>query len=152
MPDGNDNALDPLGDSADSDDANTFEILSRGVNVPPAATINIDPPNTTLSSAPPPEDGIGTGTEMGTPHPNALAIVQFPNGCPGAPLGVDQGLSAYEATYNTLGESIWAPFRSQRDWEVAHWAKMRGPSSTAMTELLAIPEVRNCELTPSLPN
>ena len=103
-----------------------------------------DPPNPTLSSAPPPEDVIVTGTETETPHRDALAIVRFPDGCPGAPLGVDQGLSAYQATYNTLGEMIWAPFRSQRDWEVARWAKMRGPSSTAMTELLTIPEVRNC--------
>ena len=63
-----------------------------------------DPPNTTLSSAPPPEDDIVTGMETETPHPDALAIVRFPDGCPGAPLGVDQGLSAYEATYDTLGE------------------------------------------------
>ncbi|KAN0134199.1 hypothetical protein V8E53_007971 [Lactarius tabidus] len=27
------------------------------------------------------------------------------------------------------------------DWKLAHWAKMRGPSSSAMEELLAIPEV-----------
>ena len=35
----------------------------------------------------------------------------------------------------------WAPFHSQCDWEVAFWAKMRGPTSSAMSELLAIPEV-----------
>ncbi|KIL54913.1 hypothetical protein M378DRAFT_91716, partial [Amanita muscaria Koide BX008] len=32
----------------------------------------------------------------------------------------------------------FAPFKSQLDWEVAKWAKLRGPSSTALTELLAI--------------
>ncbi|KAF8264339.1 hypothetical protein EI94DRAFT_1805975 [Lactarius quietus] len=37
--------------------------------------------------------------------------------------------------------SIWSPFRSQCDWELTHWAKMRGPTSSAMEELLAIPEV-----------
>ncbi|KAI9429265.1 hypothetical protein H4582DRAFT_1827220 [Lactarius indigo] len=42
---------------------------------------------------------------------------------------------------NALGDAAWAPFRSQCDWEVACWAKMRGPSSSAVTELLAIPEV-----------
>ncbi|KAM6491529.1 hypothetical protein JOM56_012921, partial [Amanita muscaria] len=32
----------------------------------------------------------------------------------------------------------FAPFKSQLDWEVAKWAKLRGPSSTALTEFLAI--------------
>ncbi|KAJ4471753.1 hypothetical protein C8J55DRAFT_375236, partial [Lentinula edodes] len=32
----------------------------------------------------------------------------------------------------------WAPFQSRIDWEVARWAKMRGPSSTAFSELLEI--------------
>lgn len=32
----------------------------------------------------------------------------------------------------------WAPFASKMDWEVAQWAKMRGPGSTAFTELLEI--------------
>ncbi|KAG2741893.1 hypothetical protein P692DRAFT_20750106, partial [Suillus brevipes Sb2] len=32
----------------------------------------------------------------------------------------------------------WAPFNSQMDWEVAHWAKVRGLGSTAFTDLLAI--------------
>ncbi|KAK7437570.1 hypothetical protein VKT23_018468 [Stygiomarasmius scandens] len=34
--------------------------------------------------------------------------------------------------------NIWAPFTSEIDWRVAKWAKLRGPSSTALTELLAI--------------
>ncbi|KAH9069502.1 hypothetical protein EDB83DRAFT_2184842, partial [Lactarius deliciosus] len=32
----------------------------------------------------------------------------------------------------------WYPFQSQRDWDFARWAKTRGPSSTAVTELLTI--------------
>jgi hypothetical protein len=32
----------------------------------------------------------------------------------------------------------WAPFTSEIDWKVAHWAKMRGPGSTAFSDLLAI--------------
>ncbi|KAH8983326.1 hypothetical protein EDB86DRAFT_2811652 [Lactarius hatsudake] len=35
-------------------------------------------------------------------------------------------------------EGIWSPFRSQRDWDFARWAKKRGPTSTLVTELLAI--------------
>lgn len=32
----------------------------------------------------------------------------------------------------------WAPFSTRREWEVARWAKLRGPSSTALSELLRI--------------
>ncbi len=35
----------------------------------------------------------------------------------------------------------WAPFASEIDWEVAKWAKLRGPSSTSFSDLLAIPGV-----------
>ncbi|KAH6901475.1 hypothetical protein BKA70DRAFT_1388344 [Coprinopsis sp. MPI-PUGE-AT-0042] len=35
-------------------------------------------------------------------------------------------------------ENVYAPFESQIDWEVARWAKLRGPSSTAFSELMAI--------------
>ena len=34
--------------------------------------------------------------------------------------------------------SEWAPFSTRIDWEVARWAKLRGPSSTALSELLKI--------------
>ncbi|KAI9430686.1 hypothetical protein BJY52DRAFT_1090380, partial [Lactarius psammicola] len=32
----------------------------------------------------------------------------------------------------------WSPFQSQCDWEFAQWAKQRGPTSSAVSELLAI--------------
>ena len=35
-------------------------------------------------------------------------------------------------------ENFYAPFASKLDWEVAKWAKMRGPSSTSFTELMAL--------------
>lgn len=35
-------------------------------------------------------------------------------------------------------ENIFAPFSSQMEWEIARWAKLRGPSSTAFTELMKI--------------
>ncbi|KAI9433897.1 hypothetical protein H4582DRAFT_2112690 [Lactarius indigo] len=64
--------------------------------------------------------------------------------CPGAPIpDADQGLPLYHSSQETLGPSIWAPFHSQCDWEIAHWAKTRGPTSSAITDLLAIPEVVN---------
>lgn len=35
-------------------------------------------------------------------------------------------------------ENLYAPFASQLDWEVARWAKIRGPGSTSFTELIAL--------------
>lgn len=40
-------------------------------------------------------------------------------------------------------ENPYAPFTSRLDWEVARWAKLRGPGSTAFSDLLAIEEVRS---------
>lgn len=44
--------------------------------------------------------------------------------------------------YSTLGASdsqnIYAPFISRMDWEVARWAKLQGPGSTSVSELLHI--------------
>ncbi|KAJ3791360.1 hypothetical protein GGU11DRAFT_665971, partial [Lentinula aff. detonsa] len=36
------------------------------------------------------------------------------------------------------GIDAWAPFCSQTEWEITRWAKLRGPSSTALTELLSV--------------
>ena len=35
-------------------------------------------------------------------------------------------------------ENPYAPFRSQLEWGIARWAKLRGSSSTAFTELMSI--------------
>ncbi|KAN0137729.1 hypothetical protein V8E53_004485 [Lactarius tabidus] len=35
-------------------------------------------------------------------------------------------------------ENLYAPFTSQLEWELARWAKIRGPSLTSFTELMAI--------------
>ncbi|KJA19341.1 hypothetical protein HYPSUDRAFT_1096163 [Hypholoma sublateritium FD-334 SS-4] len=43
----------------------------------------------------------------------------------------------YTAQINDTGNS-YSPFRSKIEWEIALWAKMRGPSSTAFTELINI--------------
>lgn len=39
---------------------------------------------------------------------------------------------------NTENPSPYSPFSSKLEWEIAQWAKMRGPSSTAFNELLEI--------------
>ena len=39
-------------------------------------------------------------------------------------------------------ENIYAPFAHRLDWEVARWCQLRGPGSTAVSELLSIDGVR----------
>ncbi|KAH9015641.1 hypothetical protein EDB84DRAFT_1590195 [Lactarius hengduanensis] len=69
-----------------------------------------------------------------------VVVERFPHGHPGAPVtSTPEGASIYESTQQVLGESLWAPFQSQCDWEIARWAKMHGPTSSAVTGLLAIP-------------
>ncbi|KAI0366896.1 hypothetical protein BV20DRAFT_1025390 [Pilatotrama ljubarskyi] len=46
--------------------------------------------------------------------------------------------SMYKTAVDGEDRNIWAPFRSRLDWEIARWAKMRGPGSTAVSELLGI--------------
>jgi uncharacterized protein RhaS with RHS repeats len=48
------------------------------------------------------------------------------------------GIPTMKEFENTLGgpsSNPYAPFSSQTDWELAKWAKSRGPSSSAFTEL-----------------
>ena len=72
-----------------------------------------------------------------------VVIDQFPFGNPGAPiLGACQG-SIDDAAHNVLGDSIWEPFNSECDWDIACWAKKHNLTSSAMAEFLAMPKVRN---------
>lgn len=134
-----------MDDNADSTDADVFEILSQSNSVHPTVYPELDPSNGELSSAPPPESAsqLVIQPELGNLETGVTPVIErFPHGRPGAPVvGAPQGPSVYESARDVLGESLWAPFQSQRDWEIACWAKMRGPTSSAMTELLAIPGV-----------
>ncbi|KAH9013566.1 hypothetical protein EDB85DRAFT_1876911 [Lactarius pseudohatsudake] len=45
----------------------------------------------------------------------------------------------YEAKIGDTSQSNpYAPFASSLDWQIAKWSKLRGPSSTAFTEMMAI--------------
>jgi hypothetical protein len=67
-------------------------------------------------------------------------VVPFPSAIAGAPIADVRALPRYETYQKNLVDldNPSAPFSSQLDWEVARWAKLRGPSSTAFTELLKI--------------
>lgn len=147
----------------DAIDADTFETLHLArdgaasvvpemPHVPPPEYL--DPPPEDLDPlpedlVPPPEDLAlpSTESEVNTtedmPSVTTTIIDRFPNGSAGAPISGARGGSSMEDTGSEgLQGSTWAPFSSQCDWEIARWAKMRGPSSSAFSELLAIPEVR----------
>jgi len=50
------------------------------------------------------------------------------------------GVAGYSGYAEQTGghKNIWAPFKSKLEWEIAQWAKLRGPGATAFTELLEI--------------
>ncbi|KAL0955348.1 hypothetical protein HGRIS_001597 [Hohenbuehelia grisea] len=70
-----------------------------------------------------------------TPH-----VVEFP-GAAGMPTGTLGSQNGLYASGIPTENNPYAPFLSRIDWEVAQWAKLRGPGSTALTELLQIPGV-----------
>lgn len=66
-------------------------------------------------------------------------IVKFPSSTAGAVYSRDDPTvnDKYAADLGQI-DNQFAPFRSKIEWEIAKWAKLRGPSSTAFTELMQI--------------
>lgn len=58
----------------------------------------------------------------------------------------EENESGYVGYKDSLGagshNNPYAPFASKIDWDMARWAKLRGPGSTAVTELMGIDNVR----------
>ncbi|KAI0060629.1 hypothetical protein BV25DRAFT_1789248, partial [Artomyces pyxidatus] len=68
---------------------------------------------------------------------------RFTTGRAGATVktGASTAYHAYEekvARDRRRRRNIWAPFSCKFEWDIVQWAKMRGPTSTAFTELLKI--------------
>jgi len=125
--------LAPLLDSADVTDADVFEVLLQGNGVSTAASLSDQPAinkSLVISEGPVEQEQVSE------------IIDRFPFGSPGAPIpGIPQGRLTYELHQATIGDPVWAPFQSQCDSQFTHWAKMCRPTSSAVTDLLAIPEV-----------
>ncbi|THU82124.1 hypothetical protein K435DRAFT_808551 [Dendrothele bispora CBS 962.96] len=54
------------------------------------------------------------------------------------PHNPSDGFWNYQSQIQGSVDNMYAPFSSRMDWEIARWSKMRGPGSTAFTELLSI--------------
>ena len=128
-------------DTADAADANAFHELTQGDRL--ATTTNtgkiaVDEPSDIPDTLP--EQTIEFESHF--LDTSTVVVDQFPFGNPGAPIpGTTQGSSWYDMFRARHGESIWAPFKSQRDWDIACWAKMHSTTSTAVDDYLAIPGV-----------
>ena len=77
-----------------------------------------------------------------------IEVISF-GGMAGKPIQTGRSTSAdcYQAEVDQGCETNnpYAPFNSQADWEFAKWAKLRGPTSTAVTDLLSIPDVSHSD-------
>jgi len=126
-------------DPADVMDADAFEALTQRNHHPRMTIPNQRAVDTTaeLSNIP-----IEEPIPFNVPDAETLPMVvidRFPLGNAGAQIpSIACGLNDDMAA----AQSVWAPFISQCDWQVAHWAKMRGSTLSVMTDLLAIGEVR----------
>ena len=76
--------------------------------------------------------------------PKPKVTISYRQQYPTSQYGMDLPASqANPDTPNPAEPNLFAPFRSKLDWDMARWAKLRGPSSTAFSELLAIDGVRS---------
>jgi hypothetical protein len=144
-------AVDPLVDPTESlepsdiTDADAFEALAQR-NSRSTITSNQDAIDANTAA-----EVSNVPTEQTTPfnipdlETSATVVIScFPFGMAGTPIpsaSVTQGSLAHKLDEATSLQSVWAPFVSQCDWQVAQWAKMHGSTSSAVTDLLAIEEV-----------
>ncbi|KAG1763892.1 hypothetical protein EV702DRAFT_1018819 [Suillus placidus] len=77
---------------------------------------------------------------------HGCVIAPYPDSRAGQPISNNHTANvAYGAHLsNADQENTYHPFASKMDWEVARWAKLRGLSSTALSDLLAIEGVSEC--------
>lgn len=54
------------------------------------------------------------------------------------PLRRQNEYDTYSSSMKTDPRNVYAPFASEMDWAVARWAKLQGPGSTSVSELLHI--------------
>ncbi|CDO71997.1 hypothetical protein BN946_scf184943.g32 [Trametes cinnabarina] len=154
--DGGDIALQELLEEQDDEEADAENLEAEAGWEPPLPDDPVDIPNP-RDAVPAPLDEQDADDEDRRGAPNRATqsrvnthlhtktfVVPFPGNCAGASVGGHRERSAYEnyqAHIDAVNTNPYAPFVSRIDWEVARWAKMRGPGSTAVSELLQIEEL-----------
>jgi len=140
---GFDNNTNQSLDPTDVTDADVYEELTHNIDPSQAAIHD----QTILDKLPDvlqdPEE-LANEIEVGNSETTSTMVIidQFLQSSAGAPIpGMVHRLSNQESQPDMHVDTVWAPFDSQRDWLFAHWAKVHGPTSLAVTQLLEIPEV-----------
>jgi hypothetical protein len=129
-------------DPADVADADAFEELTQN-NRFIARTTPDQPTNDESLDMPEPPKEQFDEIEVGNSEAMLTVVIDcFPSADAGAPIhGMQHGDSPYNSHQSMDGDTIWSSFASECDWLFARWAKMHGPTSSAVTDLLAIPDV-----------
>lgn len=139
--------MDPLydpPDPADVADADAYEELVNNVPTPIFSNQTTDrAPQIPELTEQHDQTEVGDQVDLIPPQTSSTLLVdKFPFGNPGMPVREKpQGRSVYESWEATSGGSPWAPFQSELEWNIARWVKIHGRTSSAATELLAIPGV-----------
>ena len=129
----------------DNDPSVDFEQTTLSVDMPSEQVSDTRgaPQSETQTSQP----LVHSEAQPGTPFPKEDYIVEaFPGDTAGMPLEFTTAHQSrfedYRRRLNSDADAVYAPFTSRTDWEIARWAKIRGPSSSAFDELLQIDGVR----------
>ncbi|KAJ8481391.1 hypothetical protein ONZ51_g6034 [Trametes cubensis] len=131
--------IDPEDEDEEEDDASNFEAEAGWE--PPARQW---PPGPAVSMEVDEETGDFDRTARARSQEQLRTktyIVPFPSPSAGAPISRHHERTAYEQFQRHIdaaNTNPYAPFTSRLDWELARWGKMRGPGSTALSELLQI--------------
>ena len=147
MDDDEDDEGGAIDEESDSDDTELQEDAPQPIpsapSAPSAPLVPSVPLATPAPSAGAREPIAATRTSNTSPSEPKPYVERLSKGCPGAPLprviGKD-GHRLYQDDLHATGDTDnpWAPFKGKMDWEIARWAKLRGPGSTAVSELLSI--------------
>lgn len=121
--------------------------MTRNTPAPETATFTPSPSKT--SSIPPVKLSIGhQNLENQLHQPIAVTKItdSYPKSGAGAPVSDTRGqdiFSAYKSQISDPTDNPYASFSDKMNWDIARWAKLRGPGSNALGELLKIEGV--CE-------
>ncbi|KAJ2967163.1 hypothetical protein NUW54_g13589 [Trametes sanguinea] len=144
-------------DSDEEDDEDAYDVVAwhdgspRPRLHPTNASMSHDDGKSLVSSdpvqVPDSNPAASAATEMQADAPSHKTfVVPYPGGKAGAPTSTETDRSSTYDYYGADAEvprdtSPYWPFASKLDWEIAQWAKKRGPGSTSVTELLQIETV-----------